>query len=185
VIAEVAFELRRTATGRSIAEQPEAVGGVEEALGGALTGQGSVGIIQLDRDLRVWRSSVVAQHFHGLTVPVGVRVDELVPAGEGKALLDTLRQVLRTGTPLLNRPQTVSHPDALVVVGMSALRSGGEGHTTGLVVAFVDITEQTRARRRLDLLFHAAESIGDSLDVETTARQLTEIFVRPWPASPG
>ncbi|WP_331769526.1 SpoIIE family protein phosphatase (plasmid) [Embleya sp. NBC_00888] len=170
-----------TGTSPTEALDGEPMGGVEEALVEALTGEGSVGLVLLDGDLRVRRGNVAPERFHGLTIPVGSRVDALVSAADGDGLVAALRRVLETGTPLLYHPQSIptsGNPRTRLVVSLSALRTGGTaGRPAGLVLAFADISEQERARRRLDLLFHAAKAIGDSLDVVTTARQLTAALV--------
>ncbi|NUS73164.1 MAG: SpoIIE family protein phosphatase [Corynebacteriales bacterium] len=157
------------------------VSDLEVALARAVLEQGSIGVVFLDAALRVTRSHIASERFHGLTVTPGMRLEDLVPPEDAEGLTTRLRQVLATGKPLLTRPQRIRIPppfEAMVFLTLSALRlHGSPGQSAGLSVVFHDVTEEQRAQRRLNIVFEAAATIGDSLDVTTTAQELADVLI--------
>ncbi|WP_435971567.1 SpoIIE family protein phosphatase [Streptomyces sp. Qhu_M48] len=143
--------------------------------------QAAVGLHVLDTELRVVRVNTVAVGIRGLPAdqlvgrpaaeayaPAGVSVDE-----------DVLRTVLATGRPVLDRRVTgrpLADPRTEHVFSASVYRlQDAAGRVLGVVITSTDITERERAQARLRLLQDAHESIGSSLDVERTARELVDL----------
>ena len=154
---------------------------VGRALEQALVRRKEIGLVVLDADLRVRRAVIDAAHFPGLRVVTGERPVDLVPPGDAENLTARLEQVLRSGAPdLVHTQQLRGTP---LVVSLLALRvegarvEGARDRGDGLLVALIDVTDEHRARERLDLLFRTTEAIGESLDVLTTARRLADAFV--------
>ncbi|MBM9507931.1 fused response regulator/phosphatase [Actinacidiphila acididurans] len=142
-----------------------------QALLEALAHQRTIGIVLLGPDLRVSRSSVDPDHFHGLVLPPGCRLTDAVPPGEAEALTARLRKVQGERDPLLSHRQRIQGEGG-TVLSLSVLPLPSHpGKRPGLIVAMVDATRETR---RLDLLFDAAAMIGASLDVADSAQQLAD-----------
>ncbi|MEV7320597.1 SpoIIE family protein phosphatase [Streptomyces sp. NPDC093970] len=153
-----------------------------------LINQSPIGLALLDPELR-----------YLLVNPALERIDG-VPAGEhiGRPLRDTLalpdidsvesalRQVLTTGTPLLDqyhvgRPPTDPEHEHAWSLSFYRLEDPG-GRVLGAATSVVDVTERhraaaeaDRARRRLALIADASARVGTSLEVERTAHELAEI----------
>ena len=157
-------------------QSPVAADEVGRALEQALARQSDIGLVILDADLRVSRTLLDRARFHGLVVEPGTRPADLVPPGDAEDLTARLEQVRATGAPMLFHVQQMR--GSPLTVSLFALRvEGAPGQGHGVLVALIDITEEHRARERLDLLFQATEGIGESLDVVTTAQQLADAFV--------
>ena len=155
---------------------PVAADEVGRALEQALSRQSDIGLVILDAELRVSRTLLDPERFPALVAEPGTRLADLVPPADAEGFTARLEQVLATGTPVLFHTQQMR--GSPLTVSLFVLRvEGAAGRGHGLLVALIDITEEHRARERLDLLFQAAEGIGESLDVVTTARQLADAFV--------
>lgn len=140
----------------------------------ALSRQSEIGVLVLDAELRVRRAMLDAGHFRDLVADPGAFFPDLVAAEDAEDIADKLRLVIENGRPMLFRTQRIR--DTTTVVSLFALRVEGDGDGA-LFLCLVDVTANSYARERLDLLFRAAESIGESLDVLTTARQIADVFV--------
>ncbi|SEN94207.1 Serine phosphatase RsbU, regulator of sigma subunit [Actinacidiphila rubida] len=140
----------------------------------ALSRQSEIGVLVLDAELRVRRAMLDAEQFQDLVADPGVRFPDLVASEDSEDIAENLRHVLENGRPMLFRTQRIR--DTTTVVSLFALRLEGDGDGS-LFLCLVDVTANSYARERLDLLFRAAESIGESLDVLTTARQIADVFV--------
>lgn len=149
----------------------------------ALFTQPPVGLYVLDPDLRIVRFNAAApgaQRFSeseavGHTLrDLGFVVDEVDRM---------LRGVLATGEPVSDfryEGRLPRGPDGVRVLTVSAFRLlSADGRTLGVAATVVDITEQHRAQRRLELLYRAGGHIGTTLDVFRTAQELADI------AAPG
>jgi len=153
----------------------------DAALIRALATRDERGVLVLGTDLRVVQSSFDPARFPGLTPRPGQRLADLLPTSDAAATTVRLREVLRTGEPLISYTQrihTSGDRQPTAVVSLSVMRlTGADGRPIGLLVECGDATTEAKETRRLDLLFDAATTIGTSLDVVTTARQLGEILV--------
>ncbi|MGW0144308.1 SpoIIE family protein phosphatase [Streptomyces sp. NPDC003333] len=153
-----------------------------------LINQSPIGIALVGPDLRFL-----------LVNPALERVDS-TPAGEhvGRPLRETLplsdldtieacvRQVITTGTPLLDqyhvgRPPDEPDRERAWSLSFYRLEDSG-GRVLGAAISFVDVTERhraaaaaDRARRRLALIAEASTRVGTSLEVERTADELADV----------
>ncbi|MFF4231668.1 SpoIIE family protein phosphatase [Streptomyces sp. NPDC001820] len=149
----------------------------------ALFTQPPIGLHVLDPDLRIVRFNTAAPGAQGFSESEAV----------GRTLADLgfvaddvdrmLRGVLATGEPVSNfqyEGRLPRGPDGVRVLAISAFRlQSADGRILGVAATVVDITEQHRAQRRLELLYRAGEQIGTTLDVFRTAQELADI------AAPG
>ncbi|MGW1642302.1 SpoIIE family protein phosphatase [Streptomyces lavendulae] len=160
------------------------------ALSVPLVAQSPLGLAVLDRDLRYVLVNPTLERINGL--PAG----ELLGRTPGEALpfLDTevieaaMRRVLDTGIPLLDQygtGHTPADPDREHAWSGSYYRlEDPRGRVIGVALVVVDVTDSYRAareaaeaRRRLDLIARASVTIGTTLDLERTARELAHLIV--------
>jgi serine phosphatase RsbU (regulator of sigma subunit)/PAS domain-containing protein len=131
-----------------------------------------VGLALIDRDLRV------------------VRVNDTFAAFDSDAvrdeLLTTIRHVLATGEPELDRDMTTVRPDAPRRHWNASFTpvTHADGSITGVIVAVVDVTErralldaEREARSRADFLARAGSILDASLDYEETLRSVAQIAI--------
>ncbi|PWI43913.1 SpoIIE family protein phosphatase [Streptomyces sp. ICBB 8177] len=155
----------------------------------AIFSQSSMGLFLADADLRLFR---VNEHFarvYGRPAEdyAGRAPHDFLPRVEADRLTAALRQVLDSGEPVLD----------MQVVGSSPVHRGRrrfsvslyrlhdtDGAVIGVAGVATDVTTAQRAereaahtRRDLALLNEAGARIGNSLDLETTARQLLDVAV--------
>lgn len=84
--------------------------------------------------------------------------------------------MLFRGTEILVRTRV--DPRAGRIVALSAFRlQDPDGQVTGVTALFVDVTEQRRARERLDLLHRATVVLGSSLSLAETTADLVDVLV--------
>lgn len=149
------------------------------ALVRALLAQQRIGVVLRDTDLTVVRSNVGA----GGPLPLtpGSDLTDVMEGSDAARAVAGLREVLETGTPLVNRAQhvrTLSEPAHEYSFSVTALRMTDRGgRPSGVTVLLTDATAQWRADRRLRLRHRAAVSIGHSLDVRRTAQSVADVLV--------
>jgi serine phosphatase RsbU (regulator of sigma subunit)/PAS domain-containing protein/anti-sigma regulatory factor (Ser/Thr protein kinase) len=133
-------------------------------------------------DLRCVRQSAAMNRLAGPpreagggTAPAHALVDP-----EGVSWERRLREVVASGTGVRRRDVFGTVPTApdreSVFLGTASPLTDPTGRTIGLCSMLWDVTEYRRARERLTLLNEASTSIGTTLDVRTTARELTDIL---------
>ncbi|MFE9723766.1 SpoIIE family protein phosphatase [Streptomyces sp. NPDC005794] len=99
-----------------------------------------------------------------------------------------VREVLRTGVPGVERPFRARSDDVPGIRRTFALtafrlqeghgaRQGDEGTVLGAAVSVVDVSEQVRRRGRDAALAAVRDSVGQTLDVDATCRDLVEALV--------
>ncbi|MGW0956257.1 SpoIIE family protein phosphatase [Streptomyces sp. NPDC002405] len=155
----------------------------------AIFGQSPFGFLLIDTDLKVRRANErFASVFGGSPDDHrGRGVHDYLPRGEAERVTATLRRVLENGQSI-----TDMHVSGFVPgtderrhwsVNLYRVHSGS-GRTIGVAWLGIDITarrdaarEAAAARRNLALLNEAGARIGNSLDLETTARELLDIVV--------
>ena len=155
----------------------------------AIFGQSPFGFLLFDSELRVRRTNRRFASVFGGSVDDhrGHTVHDYLPRNEADRLLAALRRVMETGEPV--------HDMQLVgpVPGSTERRHwsvnlyrvhGGSGAALGVAGIGTDVTrrhaaarEAAHARRNLALLNEAGARIGNSLDLETTARELLDVTV--------
>ncbi len=147
----------------------------------ALFSQDLIGIGIHDTNLSLVRTNVRPEMIGGPAVQPGSSLRELLSTEDAQALESALREVLKTGVPLVNKDQrmrTPRIPGRERAFSLSAFRlEDARGSPTGVVSVFTDITEQLRARRHLRLVHEAALRVGGSLDVARIAQELADVAV--------
>ncbi|MFD7240373.1 SpoIIE family protein phosphatase [Streptomyces massasporeus] len=155
----------------------------------AIFSQSPFGFLLIDPDLRVRR---VNQRFASIFGGApddhrGRGVHDYLPRGEAERVAATLRRVLETGSSITDMHVTgfVPGSDERRHWSVNLYRvHSGSGRPIGIAWLGIDITarraavrEAAAARRNLALLNEAGARIGNSLDLETTARQLLDVVV--------
>ncbi|MEU6800568.1 SpoIIE family protein phosphatase [Streptomyces neyagawaensis] len=155
----------------------------------AIFGQSPFGFLLIDTDLRVRRANQRFASIYGGNVDDhrGQGVHDYLQSPEAERVEATLRRVLETGDSI-----TDMHISGFVPgseerrhwsVNLYRVHSG-TGRPIGIAWLGIDVTarrsaarEAAAARRNLALLNEAGSRIGNSLDLETTARELLDVVV--------
>ncbi|MFF5977430.1 SpoIIE family protein phosphatase [Streptomyces olindensis] len=155
----------------------------------AIFSQSPFGFLLIDPDLRVRRvNERFASVFGGTSDDHrGNGVHDYLQRGEAERVAATLRRVLETGSSITDMHVTgfVPGSDERRHWSVNLYRvHSGSGRPIGIAWLGIDITarraaarEAAAARRNLALLNEAGARIGNSLDLETTARQLLDVVV--------
>ncbi|MFI2376057.1 SpoIIE family protein phosphatase [Streptomyces sp. NPDC018964] len=155
----------------------------------AIFGQSPFGFLLIDPDLRVRRANQRFASVFGGTPDDhrGKGVHDYLPRGEAERVAATLRRVLETGDSITDMHVTgfVPGSDERRHWSVNLYRvHSGSGRPIGISWLGTDITdrraaarEAAAARRNLALLNEAGARIGNSLDLETTARELLDVVV--------
>ncbi|MFF4461628.1 SpoIIE family protein phosphatase [Streptomyces mirabilis] len=155
----------------------------------AIFGQSPFGFLLIDTDLRVRRANKRFASVFGGNVEShrGRTVHDYLPRSEGDRVAATLRRVLETGDSITDMHVTGFIPgsDERRHWSINLYRvHSGTGRPIGIAWLGTDITsrraaarEAAAARRNLALLNEAGARIGNSLDLETTARELLDVVV--------
>ncbi|MFI1365393.1 SpoIIE family protein phosphatase [Streptomyces griseochromogenes] len=155
----------------------------------AIFGQSPFGFLLIDPDLRVRRANMrFASTFGGTPDDHrGKGVHDYLARGEADRISATLRRVLESGNSITDMHVTGFVPGSEErrhwSVNLYRVH-GGTGRPIGIAWLGTDITarraaarEAAAARRNLALLNEAGSRIGNSLDLETTARELLDVVV--------
>ncbi|MGW6738006.1 SpoIIE family protein phosphatase [Streptomyces sp. NPDC055013] len=155
----------------------------------AIFGQSPFGFLLIDPDLRVRRANQRFASLFGGTPDDhrGKGVHDYLPRPEAERVSATLRRVLESGDSITDMHVTGFLPGSDErrhwSVNLYRVRSGS-GRPIGIAWLGTDITarraaarEAAAARRNLALLNEAGARIGNSLDLETTARELLDVVV--------
>ncbi|MFF3936482.1 SpoIIE family protein phosphatase [Streptomyces phaeofaciens] len=155
----------------------------------AIFGQSPFGFLLIDPDLRVRRANERFASLFGGTPDDhrGRGVHDYLPRPEAERVTATLRRVLKTGDSITDMHVTGFLPgsDERRHWSINLYRvHSGSGRPIGVAWLGTDITarraaarEAAAARRNLALLNEAGARIGNSLDLETTARELLDVVV--------
>ncbi|EKX63075.1 PAS domain S-box [Streptomyces ipomoeae 91-03] len=155
----------------------------------SIFGQTPFGFLLIDTDLRVRRANERFASLYGGDVDDhrGRGVHDYLQSPEAERVEATLRRVLETGEPITDMHVT-GHPPGSQgrrhwSINLYRVHSG-TGRPIGIAWLGIDITarraaarEAAAARRNLALLNEAGSRIGNSLDLETTARELLDVVV--------
>ncbi|WP_367325592.1 SpoIIE family protein phosphatase [Streptomyces sp. HUAS ZL42] len=153
-----------------------------------LINQSPIGLALMDPDLRYLLVNPALERIDGIPAEdhIGRRLRETLPFPDVDTVESALRQVLTTGTPLLDqyhvgRPPADPDHDHAWSLSFYRLEDPG-GRVLGAAASVVDVTERhraageaDRARRRLALIAEASTRVGTTLEVEQTADELAEI----------
>jgi PAS domain S-box-containing protein len=155
----------------------------------AIFGQSPFAFLLLDPDLRILRANERFASVFGGTPGDhrGKGVYDYLPRSEAERVGATLRRVLKDGESITDMHVTgfVPGSDERRHWSVNLYRvHSGSGRPIGIAWLGTDITarraaarEAADARRNLALLNDAGARIGNSLDLETTARELLDVVV--------
>ncbi|MEU5597586.1 SpoIIE family protein phosphatase [Streptomyces sp. NPDC020298] len=161
------------------------------ALSTRLISQSPIGIAIFDSDLRYVAVNPALERIHAMPAQdhIGLHYREVMSDPEFEAAEVAMREVLRTGAPLVEQAPLVGqtaadpgHPHAWTI---SCFRlEDTQGRILGLAELVVDVTERYQAakeasetRRRLTVIADGSARIGTTLEVGQTARELAEVTV--------
>ncbi|MFG2359298.1 SpoIIE family protein phosphatase [Streptomyces sp. NPDC048521] len=153
-----------------------------------LINQSPIGLALMDPDLNYLLVNPALERIDGIPAEdhIGHHLRETLPFPDVDTVESALRQVLTTGTPLLDqyhvgRPPADPEHEHAWSLSFYRLEDPG-GRTLGAAASVVDVTERhraageaDRARRRLALIAEASMRVGTTLDVQQTADELAEI----------
>ncbi|MBV1938642.1 SpoIIE family protein phosphatase [Streptomyces sp. BV286] len=155
----------------------------------AIFGQSPFGFLLIDPDLRIRRANQRFASTFGGTVDDhrGRTVRDYLSPGEAERVAAILHRVLETGDSVTEMLVTGTVPGSTErrhwSINLYRVHSGS-GRPIGIAWLGTDITarraaarEAAQARRNLALLNEAGARIGNSLDLETTARELLDVAV--------
>ncbi|MGC9535698.1 SpoIIE family protein phosphatase [Streptomyces sp. UG1] len=155
----------------------------------SIFGQSPFGFLLIDPDLRVRRANQRFASLFGGTPDDhrGKNVHDYLARPEAERVAATLRRVLESGDSITDMHVTGFLPGSDErrhwSVNLYRVHSGS-GRVIGIAWLGIDITarraaarEAAAARRNLALLNEAGARIGNSLDLETTARELLDVVV--------
>ncbi|WP_405783078.1 SpoIIE family protein phosphatase [Streptomyces sp. NBC_01378] len=155
----------------------------------AIFGQSPFGFLLFGTDLKVQRANrPFAAVFGGRADDHrGRTVHDYLPRGEADRVQAALRRVLESGESVTDMQLVGPAPDSSErrhwSINLYRVHSGS-GRPIGVAGLATDVTrrhaaarEAAHARRNLALLNEAGARIGNSLDLETTARELLDVVV--------
>ncbi|MFF1689716.1 MULTISPECIES: SpoIIE family protein phosphatase [unclassified Streptomyces] len=155
----------------------------------AIFGQSPFGFLLFGTDLKVQRTNrpFAAVFGGGAGDHRGRTVHDYLPRGEADRVQAALRRVLDTGDSVTDMQLVGPAPDSAErrhwSINLYRVHSGS-GRPIGVAGIATDVTrrhaaarEAAHARRNLALLNEAGARIGNSLDLETTARELLDVVV--------
>ncbi|WP_234042669.1 SpoIIE family protein phosphatase [Streptomyces marianii] len=143
--------------------------------------QGRVGLALFDAGLRLLRTNTHLLPYTGVPVDLGGRrLGDFLRAEDADTIDAQLREVLRTGAPLIGfntAVRTLADPLGGRELSFSAFRLlESDGRAMGVATVFTDVTDHQRARGRLELLYRATEALSGSLSVMRTVEDLAEVL---------
>ncbi|MFJ6013226.1 SpoIIE family protein phosphatase [Streptomyces sp. NPDC092952] len=144
--------------------------------------QDRLGLAVFDAELRLVRTNTHLLPYTGLAPDLrGKRLADFLEPEGAAAVEALLREVLRTGRPLILAKETVrtiEDPAGGAVMGISAFRlQAPDGEVFGVTALFTDVTEQRRSDERLAILHRATAAVGGSLSVAGTGEELADVLV--------
>ncbi|MFI9329811.1 SpoIIE family protein phosphatase [Kitasatospora sp. NPDC052868] len=143
--------------------------------------QDRVGLAVFDDRLRLIRTNTHLLPYTGLPPDLrGRRLGDFLAAEDAAAVERRLKEVLRTGRPLVRAGdlvRTVQDPGGGVVMAISAFRlQAPDGQVIGVTALFNDVTELHRSAERLAVLHRATAAFGGSLSVTGAAEELAAVL---------
>ncbi|MER5203376.1 SpoIIE family protein phosphatase [Streptomyces sp. NPDC002825] len=153
--------------------------------------QSPIGLALLGPDLRFLRVNDALARMNGVSPArhVGLRLTEVVPGVNAASLESLMRQVLESGTAVVDARRVGRTPadpdrDHIWSCSYAPLVDRTERRQLGLIASLVDITESQeahieveRARHRFALLSEAGARIGTTLDLKQTAEEAVAFLV--------
>ncbi|MFE2725866.1 SpoIIE family protein phosphatase [Kitasatospora sp. NPDC059327] len=144
--------------------------------------QDRVGLAVFDDQLRLVRTNTHLLPYTGLPPDLtGRRLGDFLQAEDAEAVERQLREVLRTGRPLVisgELVRTIEAPRSGAAMAISAFRlQTADGQVIGVTALFTDVTALHRSGERLAVLHRATAAVGGSLSVTGTAEDLAAVLV--------
>ncbi|MFB6633012.1 SpoIIE family protein phosphatase [Streptomyces sp. NPDC056362] len=153
--------------------------------------QSPIGLALLGPDLRFLRVNDALARMNGVPAArhVGHRLTEVVPGVNAASLEALMRQVLESGTAVVDARRVGRTPadpdrDHIWSCSYAPLADRAGTRPLGLIASLVDITESQeahteveRARHRFALLAEAGARIGTTLDLRRTAEEAVRFLV--------
>ncbi|WP_030546087.1 SpoIIE family protein phosphatase [Streptomyces exfoliatus] len=153
--------------------------------------QSPIGLALLGPDLRFLRVNDTLARMNGVPAAehVGRRLTEVVPGVNATSLESLMRQVLESGTAVVDARRVGRTPadperDRIWSCSYAPLVDRTDRRSLGLIASLVDITESQeahseveRARHRFALLAEAGAKIGTTLDLKQTAEEAVRFLV--------
>ncbi|WP_344466625.1 SpoIIE family protein phosphatase [Kitasatospora kazusensis] len=152
--------------------------------------QSPVGMVVYDPELRYVRLNDALARVNGIPAAehLGRRVTEVLPGINGTEVEAVMRRVLETGEAVVDarsHGRTPGDPDHDHAWSASYFRlDQPDGQVLGVSSTLIDVTERyraesraARATERLAVLMEATASIGTTLDLRRTTRELAEAMV--------
>ncbi|MBX9426674.1 MULTISPECIES: SpoIIE family protein phosphatase [Streptomyces] len=153
--------------------------------------QSPIGLALLGPDLRFLRVNDALARMNGVAAAqhVGRRLTEVVPGVNADSLESLMRQVLHSGTAVVDARRVGRTPadpdrDHIWSCSYAPLIDRTDRRSLGLIASLVDITESQeahseveRARHRFALLSEAGARIGTTLDLKQTAEEAVRFLV--------
>ncbi|MFE7978325.1 SpoIIE family protein phosphatase [Streptomyces shenzhenensis] len=125
-----------------------------------------LGVVNLDRDLRITSCNLEAVPFAGVSVAPGAAFADLLPPGDMQTVTQRLQRVLETREAHVARVQRLRRADGTeLVVSMSILPAAPPRE--GLTVSLIAMAKRLH-------LYASATAIGTSLDIGETALSLAQ-----------
>ncbi|MFE2062541.1 SpoIIE family protein phosphatase [Streptomyces sp. NPDC059467] len=125
-----------------------------------------LGVVNLDRELRITGRNLDAAPFTGVSVAPGSAFVDLLPPGDVPTVTQRLRRVLDTGEAHVARVQSLRRDDGTeLLVSMSILPAAPPQQ--GLTVSLIAMAKRLH-------LYASATAIGMSLDIGETAQSLAQ-----------
>ncbi|KJK38175.1 PAS/PAC sensor protein [Streptomyces variegatus] len=162
----------------------------EVALSSQLVTQAPIGLSVLDTELRYVAVNGALAAMHGVPEAdhTGRHFREILPGAPFTTAENQMREVLRTGLPLVDEQvvgRTRADPDHDHAWAVSLYRlEDHSGHVLGIANVVVDVTDRyetarqaDRAQQRLRLMADGSSRIGTTLEVERTAQELADVLV--------
>ncbi|MEU9631744.1 SpoIIE family protein phosphatase [Streptomyces luteogriseus] len=160
------------------------------ALSSQLVTQAPIGLSVLDTELRYVAVNGALAAMHGVpeTGHLGRHFREILPGAPFTTAENQMREVLRTGLPLVDEQvvgRTRADPDNDHAWAVSLYRLEDQGgQVLGIANVVVDVTDRyeaarqaDRAQQRLRLMADGSARIGTTLEVERTAQELADVLV--------
>ncbi|MCD0482345.1 SpoIIE family protein phosphatase [Streptacidiphilus sp. ASG 303] len=156
----------------------------------AFFAQAPIGLMVYDTDLRFVRVNEALARMNGVSQEghLGRRLSEVLPGINGLEIEAVMQEVLDTGRPVVDarsHGRTPGDPDRDHAWSASYFRlQDPAGRILGVCSSLIDVTERfeadaraARARDRLAMLVEATGSVGTTLDLRETARELAAAMV--------
>ncbi|ALC24928.1 SpoIIE family protein phosphatase [Streptomyces pristinaespiralis] len=156
---------------------------IDRSVMDGLFSRSPIGLSVHDTGLNILRINRAIARIGGITPEDarGHRIGDFLVEADARIVDAGLRKVLETGSPMIFTEQPcrlAGMPGKERYVSVSAFRmEDSAGRVLGVTNLVEDVTDRHRARRRLALLTEAGASVGTTLDVETTARELVRAAV--------